>query len=225
LVENGISDGDFFRSLVRIYDHQRLQKALDRGWLRIEGAGGKGEIPRRIKYLGEQNSTFFLKLTYFVLTDSDQVAPYDPEKLETEISKCCKTYQIDYHILYKREIENYLPSETLESNLPEDLMPVFEAFMNLTPDQKDFYDMEKGFSGKGTLASGQEELFDHINSKSERFKALRNGFDRRDFKVKGILYTLFADESVTKPSLDQRCTHQKDPRELEHFLEKLSDKL
>ena len=90
----------------------------------------------------------YTKYRVFVFSDSDKLYPTDNSQKKENIEKECRILAIPFHVLYKREIENYLPDKALES-FANDIgkIAVYNEFKNLSASEKDFYDIEKGFQG------------------------------------------------------------------------------
>lgn len=214
IVENRFSDATFLKTLAKTYPYPKITKAIQKTWLVFDYAGGQGQIPKIID--DHQNKAFPPRL--FVLVDSDKHFPTDEHKAQ-KVEACCLKYQVPYVILYKRAIENYLPDEVI-INLPDDLQVIKTAYLSLTADQKDFYDLKKGFGGKGKIPNTQTDLFHNLPIKSNTFKALRNGFKSKGFNV-NELYQGFTSNVVTKTNLQQRCKHQPNPNELTTLLDKI----
>jgi hypothetical protein len=213
IVENENSDRVFIETLCKAYNRKDLAKAISEGWIFFDSEGGSGAIIRKInKHLEKPYRSRLL-----VVTDSDKEYPEDKNGVGN-IENKCQENEINYVILYKRAIENYIPTEALFS-LPQHLHHIIEAYKSLNDDQKDFFHMKKGFNGKGKLPPKQEILFNNINSKDKLFNALRNGFTGNGYNPNN-LYELFNDENVTKETLQLRCA--KNPEEINYILNQIS---
>lgn len=216
ILENFSSDKAFLDAIIKAYNHQTIQTALSKEWIKIDTTGGTGQIPKKI-------AEHFVKANnprLFVLVDSDKVnrnAEY-PDNIQTVIDSC-KEKSLPYHILGKRAIENYIPEEALK-NASDDVQDIYDAYCGLTDEQKDFYDLKKGFSGKGKLPEGQAELFNKITSKDELFKKLRAGLGSKELRANN-LHTLFKNEAVSKENLEERC-RSTNAYELKEILEKIT---
>lgn len=217
IVENSNSDKVFLETIASAYKYDEIKNAIELGWIKFDTEGGKGGIIRRIKFHQQKN----FKPRLFVLLDSDKEFPKDTHKAEKEES-FCQGNDVSYHILYKRAIENYIPDEAFHS-LNAELNEILKIYCSLNDNQKDFFDLKKGFKNKGSLPENQIELFEGIDSKNPVFKALRKGFNVKDFNVNN-LYLFFKDSSnVTKETLDKRCMNNQG--ELEQILNKISNLL
>lgn len=212
IVENSNSDRIFIETIAKAYGEEEILNAIRYEWLKFDTEGGKGGIPRRIEFHFQKS----FKPRLFILLDSDREFPNDTHKmikLESFINqKNIKTY----HILKKRAIENYIPSETFNSN-DEKVKAIIQTYIQLSEEQKDYFDLKKGFKNKGKLPDSQLELFNRIDGKNIIFKTLRNGFKISGFKPND-LYLFFNSDKVTQKTLENRCSND----ELEDILSKIS---
>jgi len=234
IVENFESDKFFLKALIHAYKKKALKRAFQKDWLRIEGAGGIGEIPKKIDDYVENHQKFPHKLYIFV--DSDREFPEDNHNAQPVLDKCAEKGIDTITILYKRAIENYLPLQALHA-VQDELQHVYKAYKSLNhPDKWDYYDMKRGFEIRrinarpiyDRIPKKQEHLFGNIQEENTPlFEALAHGFEAGR-EVKGFhLYTLFETQrdSVTKKALKIRCKHQPNPDELEHLLEGIASLL
>lgn len=205
IVESEFSDVYFLEMLMRCFPKQskKIKKAIEKKpkWIHIRHAGGKGKLENIAEKIRKENE--FARI--FIFRDSDKRYPKNKNKDVTSLESFCQRQNISYHILEKREIENYLPISALESL--SNSQNIVNAFKNLSDAQKDFYDMEKGFEGKNEIpkdANNYEGLWDNIVKGSELFKHLRYGFAGN--KGKNIFEQLFKDEKyITAEGLLTRC--------------------
>jgi hypothetical protein len=157
IVENGTSDGYFLNAIIKHFGNNNIKIAKSNNWIEYLHAGGKTLISSVIKNkINSFKSPTRYKLSphkylrFFVLFDSDKLYPTSPNlPAQNTIMEDCQKYGVPYHQLNKREIDNYLPDVVF--NVPNTnvaLIDVIDAFIRLNPEQKDFYDTEKGFDGK-----------------------------------------------------------------------------
>jgi len=212
IVENSNSDKTFIETIANAYKYVEITNGIDQGWIKFDTEGGKGGIIRRIEF--HQRKKFKPRL--LVLLDSDKEFPKDTHKAKKEELFCTKN-DIDYHILYKRAIENYIPDEAFNT-FNTGLNEIIKVYCSLKEHQKDFFDLKKGFNNKGSLPPNQVELFEGINSKSPVFKTLRKGLNAKGFNPNN-LHLFFKDSKVTKEVLDKRCTTNQG--ELQQILNKI----
>lgn len=202
IVENFDSDRTFLEAVITAYKEKKfkdLKVALNERWIKFDGVGGIGEIPKRIDAYYENHQSISPKL--YILVDSDRQYPGDEHNAGKVVAKCEEKGINTNHctILCKRAIENYLPLNAL-AEVPDKLQDVYEAYKSLDdPNKWDFYNMKEGFGVKG-VPEKQKALFDGIEK--DDVKALKKGF-----KMKGFhLYSLFKKEDkITKAALQERC--------------------
>lgn len=216
IVENAFSDGTFVKALCKTYKYIELEEAISKSWLDFDQAGGVGEITKRVEAYVQKYRDF--KPRIFVFCDSDKKYKYCAiEGNIKNVKEKCEQENIPYHILYKRAIENYLPSEVLNQYVPEDMSGTLQAYLNLNADQKDFYNLKQGFKKKQRKEyrlSNDEKSFFQIDTPQTH--PLRDGFETRDFTP----YSLFA-KKITSQQFKKRCAHQDNPGELKDLLDKI----
>lgn len=216
VVENAESDRAFLDAMIRAFGRTVLRGALDRGWCEIVGAGGSGEIKKRVKELLDKVKKGPRRI--LVLKDSDRLLPEGPSE-DRRVSKAGDEYR-DIHdvsiaILRKREIENYLPDDAL-GRIHADKLPALRAFRRLRPDQRDHYDMKYGFKrdpkhGDPILPPEQEELFRDVDPRDLR--ALCGGFGENVWK----LFEESPTDVVNETTLRALC--RDDPDEIARILD------
>lgn len=233
ILENSLNDGKFVDILLKKFpdESQEIQRHKSNGWLEYGNGGGCTNIPNFI----EAKKTTFNNLPkasekylrYFVLIDSDKKFPsdalrYDKEDLRQDLEQ----NNIPYHILEKREIENYVPDEALKELAKSD--KYIEAYLSLNPKQKDYFDLEKGFPNKNfnDLFEGIRILFEDIEGSNE-YKIFRK--HKKDQKFKSEFPKYF--EKATQKGLKNRVAYEgkegeyegsPNPNELEDILEKIT---
>lgn len=167
VTENAQSDGAFLAAMSVSHEHTYVVEALRQRWLRLQQAGGGGELAKRA--LDLVNSGYD-QSQIMILTDSDCLRPEDLKRLleekEESLRKSCtkKAEKVDIFILSKREIENYLPVSALVSHgESKRYRIVYQAYLNLNQRQRDFYDMKEGFRrdslGKAIVRPEQQALY------------------------------------------------------------------
>lgn len=215
LVENEFSDSTFLNALFRCFRKKgkKIRKAITHNWLQYYNAGGKTMINKIIE---DRVKRIPLPIRLFVFTDSDKNSPEHNPKSTQSIVDLCNTNQIPFHILYKREIENYLPEEAL-LKVPNQLHQLTHTLFALDPMLQDFYDLEKGFR------KHKNPIFDNISN--EQRNTLKPGYDQHGYEPKKELHLLFNDESINRKSLNAKCKHQNKPDELYNILEKITNLL
>lgn len=147
LVENREADGDFLRRVVAELDRSlhRYWNAGGRERVVIDSVGGKGQMELQVKRACEGRP----RPRLVVIVDSDRRTPSSPASPEaTRLHACCERYGVSCWLLRKREAENYLPRALLEarSDAGREHRRRVDAWGQLTPDQKDHYDMKDGLA-------------------------------------------------------------------------------
>jgi hypothetical protein len=225
ILENLDSDRLFINALLRTFGkdkkYRHLHTAISKSWLQFQHAGGKDGMPKLVNYHFNRTKQTH-KPRLFILFDSDRLNnETNYEVCKQQIIQRYNKEQVPCHVLYKREIENYLPISVL-ATVPEILQSTYEAYCNLNPHQKDFYDMENGFGDKGEPSDAQKKLYANIVN-TENYKHLRKGFNRSrkdgDFIAKRKFPAMFENEQkVMKQTLTSVCSHQPNPNELTDIL-------
>lgn len=232
ILENNLYDGYFVDALLENFKKKSkvIKRHKENNWFVYHNAGGVDNIPNIIQRLKKsfdglpKDSRCYLRC--FVLIDSDKEFNTNQSKSNRKsIFEFLNRNGISYHELEKREIENYLPDEVIES-LPE-IDEYLQTYIQLSPVQKDYFDLEKGFD-KQPLSSFPVEvrnLYDDIDGKKEVI--LRKGMTIDRFKkFKSEFPKLFAHEKVTQETLKARTVHQvNDPNELQTVLDKITVEL
>lgn len=230
VVENYEYEPVFVNCIFRNFGNE-LIAAKDKHWLKFENGGGGSDntIKGMIKELF--NDPVFTKdkkkyLRCYVIKDSDReycTFNEEGEVIVKDLSGAKVNYliqnQVPYHILYKREKENYMPDSVyngylLTAKSKEGKKEFSQIYLRFNPHQKDFFDVEKGFSHKGELIprdSLQQEV-------QQLFKMLKDGKDLTDKEYRTVGFGLpfgniksrFSEEfqNVNRDDLEKRIRHQ-----------------
>lgn len=244
ILENSNNDASFFDALLNNFKEGQTLALRKRSNLFKYGMGGGSTIPDFIKNeLRAFEGEMFTKEQYkylrcFVLMDSDREFPNMPLKTDKQnLIAFLESNDIKYHVLTKREMENYLPDEVYEEI--ENNREYVEAYLRLTPIQKDYFDLQKGFDRNTNfekLHGEIKELFNNISENDKKtFRAGNlsriNTDDKENFKTE--FPKLFLSKKVTKNTLLKRCAHHSkdskdvpyDPDELPNLLNKITQLL
>ena len=226
LVEHLDYDSPFFIAIIEKLDFTgKLIDAFQNGWLEFDHGGGstiesviRNNITRKIT-----TSPYFIKplekyLRYFVIKDSDReycIIKKDGTIIEQELIESKVRFfsekKVPFHYLYKREKENYVPDCVFEFYLQDKVKKEFaDAYLKLNNHQKDFFDLEKGFS-KGEKLIKREELSSEINNlykniSEQTYKSIGFGFANSypSFKTRFSLEF----NNVNKEQMLLRIKHQ-----------------
>lgn len=244
ILENSYNDSSFFNSLLDNFPKQSksIKKLKQNGWFQYEMGGGS-TIQHFLKTKMDSFSGDIFKkgsnkyLRCFVLIDSDRKYPEDDLKQEIkDLISFLNLFEVPFHVLEKREMENYLPNEAfLEIT---DNNHFVDAYIRLTPIQKDFFDIENGFHSRRfeQLPNEIQEVYKDIEEnekqifRSSNLKKI-NGSLKDNFK--SDFPKLFLSSRVNRDNLLARCAHHSNdpnihpynPNELTELLTQISSLL
>ena len=223
ILENNLNDGYFVDQIITAFKKKgkKIRKHKINNWLKYGNGGGCTNIPNFIE--GEKKNyenlpkTNHKYLRCFVLIDSDKRYPTEHKHEREKLFTFLKENNIPYHELTKREMENYLPDEIIREITGND--EYVEAYLSLTPIQKDYFDIENGFDDKNFDSFDEDirELFDGL-SKGTISTFRKNKMNIANFKTE--FPKLF--EKATQEQLKKRTNHQNNPSELENILDKIT---
>jgi len=225
ILENSNNDGYFIDALIREFKNKakKIERFKNERWIKYGMGGGSENILHYI--LGElkefNGNNKFLKC--FVLIDSDLEYPQVNNKKRKKLIDFFKKHNIPYHILEKREIENYLPVDIFE-NL--DLTNNFiKSYKKLSSIQKDYIDIQNGFQeNKKGIEKKKPEVYNFYSDLSEKdFEDLRHGIKNLFENFKNDYPKLF--EKATKIGLLERTNQQINSTELQDILNKINELL
>jgi hypothetical protein len=240
IVEDFDSDRKFLDGLTRIFNKeaQKINEFKKNQKLEYFNGGGsttKKILEAKIQILQDNalDPKKFNRL--FILLDSDKRHPTEPYKNEiSQIILLCETNNIHYHILEKREIENYLPEYLINKLKHANNTTFIEQFLRLEEFQKDYLDIEKGFNNKN-FDSLDEEIKNFFSESDPNQYLRKHDWDRIAMRnsFKNFVSSLWNDQFLTKELFLARCLHHSDipgihpnnKRELPDLLKKISDLL
>ncbi|WP_230036101.1 hypothetical protein [Chryseobacterium sp. Bi04] len=218
ILENSTYDAHFLQALLREFKSKskKINNHKENGWLDFQMGGGAENI---IPFLnGKDLKTY----RCFVLVDSDKEFPLESNK-KTVLENFCITNNIPYHILEKREMENYMPSDIVENiNL---LSQSIKSYILLNSAQKDFFDLENGYAMSRPNLEIRKKLVHTFYSdvSDPNYDNLRNGLKSEFQNFKKEFSELFI--SATQEGLLQRTAEQNNPNELRDILQKITIQL
>jgi hypothetical protein len=238
LLENSNNDAYFLDCLFRHFpeESRKIKKHKDERWLQYANAGGAANmqnfIDRELKsYDGEKfHKDSYKYLRIFVLIDSDKRYPTEEIRNDKKnLINYLSRFGIPYHVLEKREMENYLPDAAFDDIT--DNRPFIDAYLRLSAIQKDYFDLEKGFHNKPFNRLDQQ-IQDLYNQVSDEDKQTFRTKDLTKFggNLKAEFPKLFDSSRVMKARLLARCSHHSrnedehpcDPLELPNLLKKIT---
>nr|WP_315200972.1 hypothetical protein [uncultured Flavobacterium sp.] len=230
IVENYEYEPVFINCIFRNFGNE-LITAKDRHWLKFENGGGASDntIKGMIKELF--NDSVFTKskekyLRCYVIKDSDrEYCTINEDGTISAIDLPAAKFgfledkQIPYHILYKREKENYMPDSVynnfLQTAKKSDGKKEFsQIYLRFNAYQKDFFDIEKGFFHKGAVKD-RKSLQTEVQ---KLFEKLKDGKDLTDKEYavvgRGLPFPSLKSEfskkfdDVKVDDLEKRIQHQ-----------------
>lgn len=236
ILENIENDAYFLEAILKnfISSASKLIKFhYKNGWIKNENGGGStiANVIQSHKTRFEKDKASFPKENYnylrlFVMIDSDKEYPMADEFIQDKKSlvEILKNNNIVYHVTNKREIENYIPDEVVAEIQNNDMF--IKAYNRLSPIQKDYFDLEKGFPNIKfeNLNVEIQKLYQNISDndkkvfRTEKIVLMKDG-KKMSFKSEFPKY--FEHEKVTLATLSKRASSN----ELEQILNKISQLL
>ncbi len=182
LVEDARSDRAFLLAMCTPEQRQFFEDRERRGLLEFVHGGGVSSMNTVVEALANDDRA---QLTTFVLFDSDALRPGVPSPQSEQLRAAC-TPHIAHHQLRRRFIESYLPLRALSdwagsirnSKKRKKRRHRFAALARLTPAQRHFYNMKKGFledDKRAKAAQTAGALYDGVDHFTR--EALAHGLD------------------------------------------------
>jgi len=216
---------------------ERLKKFYNQGWLKFTNGNGNNILNVLIvmKDRFDKNKSDFPKnsavyLRTFVIIDSDKRFPSNDEVPDDKKNLLGFIKEnSEYHVTLKREMENYLPDEVFREI--SDNEEFKEAYLRLKPEQKDFFDIEKGFPQNKNFNGLNEQIRDLYDTLSDD--------DKKTFRQDNLIFykengkkanfkasfpKLFQSSNISQANLKARAKST-DENELEIILQKINDLL
>lgn len=235
ILENSYNDSKFIDAIINKYNNELLQTHFKNHWIEYSNAGGCGNIANviseKIKSFQSQSGNGSKYLRCFVLIDSDKkskLEAFKPDRIK--LKAFLDGHNIKYHILEKREMENYLPdaiwNDLKDKAIDDKFKEFIDIYLHFTDEQKDYFDIEQSFNNKAfkNLHQNVQDLFNNI---SEDHKKILRKFKYSKFDCTPIINfksdfpELFSSDLITKENLSNRIVHQDNPNELEDILKKI----
>lgn len=214
ILENSLNDQYFVMAIIKHFDaSEEVIKHLNNGWIQFENAGGctniQNFIDGKLHGFSSLSSKYFKSkdkyLRCFAIIDSDKSYLEMPLKQDKQnVINYLDKKGIVNHILKKREMENYIP----DSILAEFNDMYLNLYLKLTPVQKDYFDLEKGFNKNRADKNYDDNILTLYKSvTNEDWSTLKNGikFPPYDKHFKSEFPKLFEDKSINKTNLSTRA--------------------
>lgn len=173
IVENSLNDAHFLLAIFRSFDESgKLLEGYKNGWLQFDNAGGCDNLPN---FLESRRQFFGGKIKFlhcYVLLDGDKRFPEDRITKNDKLIKQMKEWNIPYHVLEKRCMENYLPEDAMVKLLGNKTNREWlNAYQCLSSMQKDYFSIAGGFQ-KELTKNDLKEIKKEMQGKAYK-KALK----------------------------------------------------
>jgi hypothetical protein len=229
LLEDKFNDGAFMRKMMPPQLRERLLAALQSGWIEIEHGGGIDRMRARVV---EVAGDPVAGARMWVMSDNDGRKRGEPSASARRLGDACiqtlGAWRITHHCLRRRSIENYLPAQALASAAHKlgqrqddedrrDYGRLVRAFMQLTEEQRHFYNMKSGLLGdvadakkRRAYRDGRHEIEDDDlpslfrGLRREAKEDLRRGFGA---DVASMFQDMDGIETVMEAALAQEVGH------------------
>jgi hypothetical protein len=238
VVENSKNDANFLKAIIYHFDREGTVKAhLQNGWIRFENAGGFRNVRNFLEGCFQafddlaarnrrESSEYFRGM---IILDKEIYGRLKGEFL-----------QIDFHILAKRAMENYMPDEIFEElsieinqnkhqhNNWQKMISWIAVYRTLSNQQKDFLNISQGFPKHVERTTQQrkpinQEILALYAIGETNFQILDEGFVYKGQDFKNEFPLLFVNSSsVNKKTLSNRDGEK---QELMSILQKISQLL
>lgn len=222
-VENDLYDAFFLDAVFDKFKNKSriILRHKANGWLRFGNGGGfeniKNTIVAMLKSYENLPKPAYKYLRCYVVVDSDKRYPAEIKTNRIELIGFLNDLHIPNHELEKREMENYLPNDVVNSI--EDNIEFVGAYLRLSEIQKDFFDLEKGFPDKNFSSLDPEVQAFYKGVSDEDIAIFRkNNLEFKAGSFKSEFPKLFQHASITRDSFRSRTSHQRDPNELENLV-------
>jgi hypothetical protein len=239
VLENSNNDSYFVEAISRNFKKRskKIERFKKNHFLEFGNAGGVNNIEnylarkmRNFEFLPKIGSRY---LRAFVLLDSDKSYPGEAKPEREALIGYLKQHNIPFHILEKREMENYLPDAAFsEVNGDEEFIL---AYLRLTSVQKDYFDIEKGFPDRNRdspFGVANPEKDEKNREVVKLYESVENGdfeiFRKKNLGLAGFkseFPILFSSDHVTQASMLSRVADQRNPNELADILDAITKAL
>ncbi|MFK0730270.1 MAG: hypothetical protein ACFKPT_27445 [Gloeotrichia echinulata GP01] len=208
IVENGINDGKFIEGISQKYSgkkirgsiYQLVDKAIKKGIIEADNAGGVGEIVKITQHwIDDHRYHKIYKYKLMAVFDSDKTHVNDFQTRYTKLieflkirsisnppTQTDKSYEesdlIVWHMLYKRKIENYIPLSIL-----------FDKFQSISPIQKT--DLKNKTESELDFIQYDRDNIGQIKIKEEFPKIFIDNFSYRDLEERCEHHKVFLPEA------------------------------
>jgi hypothetical protein len=152
ILENGTNDWKFVKGIVYKYaNHKKrksiyklLEKAIDKHWIEPDNAGGKGQIKNRFEALAANRYKDIYQFKLATIFDSDKSNANEIKHEQKLLIEFFTGETTTWHMLHKREVENYLPLEVIKEHITI-TDKQHQDLQSKKPEEYDFIDFENYF--------------------------------------------------------------------------------
>ena len=237
VLEDATNDGYFIKAIERFFESKTdFFKLISKGAIIIDNAGGSGSKRRISEFIeNHHGKPKFLRCLVIVDADCRYMGDTEFENYEKQQNeaKYFQSVGVSYYVLKKRAQENYMPDEVFDSCRDRFGNEWVDAYLSLTPLQKDYYYIAEGFykdipkanKEKGELEfdklpHGVQTLFHDVSEGN--YQHLLHGPNLHG-SFKSEFPKFFNDPHVCKTALQNRVEHphSADPDELIHIVEEI----
>jgi hypothetical protein len=169
VVENTPADEHFLLAVIHAFRADRVQEAIEQGWVEFRHGGGSGSLPAVAE---AEAARFRRSIRVIAVFDSDSLTP-EHEGPNRPKAERLRNKQILAHVLLLREAENYAPYRVLaELGRRPEAAARIKQLKRLHPRQRGHYDMKKGFTKP--VKPEQRGFFDDLDTRARQ--VLHQGF-------------------------------------------------
>lgn len=238
VLENSLNDAYFIQAIIYHFDNmETLKKHLDNRWIQFENLGGctnmENFLNAKLSSLGTFPKDPHHYLRCFILLDSDRHSPQKKKEHKHGSNiHFLRKHKISHHILEKRNMENYMPVEVFKEWEDEKLEAWAKAYAHLSEQQKDFFNINIGFSkkneaGESIVKRNQleldiQKLYENVTDAN--YRILDRGFKLQNFK-REFPRKFTESPNVNRVTLSARLIEQENPNEILEILQKINDLL
>lgn len=237
VLEDATNDGYFIKAIEHFFENTMdFSKLLSKGFVEIDNAGGSGAKRRIGEFIDiHKGKPKFLRCLVIVDGDCRYEGDTEYENYDKQLDekKYFEDRGVTYHVLKKRAQENYMPDEVFDNNRHVFGDDWVNAYLRLTPKQKDYYytaggflkDIPKANKEKeeyefDKLPQGIQKLFSDVSPGN--YQHLLHGPNLHG-SFKSEFPKFFNDPHICKDALLYRVNHPEsvDPDELMHIVEEI----
>jgi hypothetical protein len=194
LLEDQVSDRGFLARMMTDEERRFFDRRAALGFIRIDHGGGLGSMTRRVTQDAASPAT---RHRLWLMFDSDAMQPGQPSR-DAERLRIASA-RVAHYQLGRRYMESYLPRPALMAwaanqanrRVREERLAKVRAFVDLSEDQRHYYNMKEGFAGDvariANSADSPGTLYDDVPDDSRRTLDAGFGSDIGDLYQQGVV--------------------------------------